>query len=256
MPEVSKLLKRLTFKYVIMETKKNKNADVSRKSIFYLQIGLILVLFLVWLALEWKAYNQEVKAPELSELNEFSEPEVPVTIVQEPEPPKIPQEVVKEPEVIEDDEDVPETLIASSEAWNEEPVDVKDIVVVDKEEPVDDFLLVAVEEVPVFPGCEGLSSNDERVECMNGKIQKLIGRKFDTSVGSELGLSGVHRMYVNFKIQADGSVLVLGARGPHPLLEKEAIRVVKALPEMQPGKQQGKPVGVLYTLPITFRVQD
>lgn len=256
MAEVSSLLKRVIFKYVIMETKKNKNADVSRKSIFHFQIGLILVLLLVWLVLEWKAYNQEVATPDLKGLYEFSEPDVPVTMVKESEPLKIPQEVEQEPEVIDDDMDVPETLIASTENWDNEPVDVEDVVVVDKEEPVEDFLLLAVEEVPVFPGCEGLASNDERISCMNGKIQKVIGRKFDTSVGAELGLSGVHRIFVNFKIQADGTVQVLGARGPHPILEKEAIRVVKALPDMQPGKQQGKPVGVLYSLPITFRVQD
>lgn len=254
--EVSCLLRRLTFKYVIMETKKNKNADVSRKSILYFQIGLILILLIVWQALEWKAYNQEFNDPDYSDPFEISEVDVPITVVKEFEVPEIPKEIVKEPEVIDDNKDIKETLIASTESWEEKPVDVKDIIVVDTEEPVDDYLIMAVEEVPVFPGCEGLGTNDERLKCMNGKIQKLVGRTFDTSIGVDLGLTGVHKIYVNFKIQPDGTIKVLGARGPHPLLENEAIRVVKALPEMQPGRQQGRPVGVLYTLPITFRIQN
>lgn len=237
-----------------METKKNKKADVSRKSVLYFQIGLILVLVLVWQALEWKAYNQEFSDLEYGDIYEIAEVDVPVTIVK-PELPEIPKEVVEVPEVIDNDIDIPETLIASTEPGEDNVVDVKDIVVVDTDE-VDDYLIIAVEEVPVFPGCEGLGSNDERIKCMSGKIQKLIGRKFDTSIGIDLGLSGVHKIYVNFKIQSDGTVNVIGARGPHPLLENEAIRVVKALPEMQPGRQQGKPVGVLYTLPISFKIQD
>ena len=37
--------------------------------------------------------------------------------------------------------------------------------------------------------------------------------------------------------------------------DKEAIRVVSAMPHWQPGKQRGKPVRVRFTLPVTFRLQ-
>ncbi|MGA9324525.1 MAG: energy transducer TonB, partial [Salegentibacter sp.] len=37
---------------------------------------------------------------------------------------------------------------------------------------------------------------------------------------------------------------------------QEAARVINSLPKMQPGKQRGKPVGVMYSLPIIFQVQD
>ncbi|HBO29337.1 MAG TPA: energy transducer TonB, partial [Leeuwenhoekiella sp.] len=47
-----------------------------------------------------------------------------------------------------------------------------------------------------------------------------------------------------------------GSRGPHPRLEQEAARVIKLLPQMTPGMQRGKAVGVLYSLPIVFQVQD
>ena len=45
------------------------------------------------------------------------------------------------------------------------------------------------------------------------------------------------------------------ARAPHPVLEKEAVKLIQKLPRMTPGKQRGKPVGVLYALPILFEVE-
>ncbi|WP_372653828.1 energy transducer TonB [Draconibacterium sp.] len=45
------------------------------------------------------------------------------------------------------------------------------------------------------------------------------------------------------------------ARGVDPSLDKEALRVVNALPAWKPGKQRGKPVNVSYTVPINFVLQ-
>ena len=53
-----------------------------------------------------------------------------------------------------------------------------------------------------------------------------------------------------------GNIVDIGSRGPHPRLEQEAARVIKLLPQMTPGMQRGKAVGVLYSLPIVFQVQD
>ena len=63
-------------------------------------------------------------------------------------------------------------------------------------------------------------------------------------------------IYVRFKIDQKGNIVDIGSRGPHPRLESEAERVIKLLPQMTPGKQRGKAVGVLYSLPIVFQVQD
>ena len=45
-------------------------------------------------------------------------------------------------------------------------------------------------------------------------------------------------------------------RGRHPALDKEALRVVKSMPKWQPGRNNGQPVKVTYTLPVTFRLQQ
>ena len=119
-----------------------------------------------------------------------------------------------------------------------------------------DVPFAVIEEVPVFPGCEGLTSNEERKTCMSDGITDFVNKNFDTSLGKQLGLKGVNRIYVQFRIQKDGNVELMGARAPHPALQEEAKRVVGNLPKMTPGKQKGKEVGVLYSLPIVLNVSE
>ena len=159
-------------------------------------------------------------------------------------------------EIVEDEEEVEETVIQSTETNQEEIVEVQEVEVVEEVEEIADVPFMLIEDVPIFPGCEGLKNNNERKACMSEKVQEFVSRRFNTELGSELGLSGINKIYVQFRIEKNGSITVLGVRGPHPRLEAEAKSVVEKLPKMQPGKQRGKPVGVLYSLPITFRVQD
>ena len=58
-----------------------------------------------------------------------------------------------------------------------------------------------------------------------------------------------------FKIDKNGNITNVQARAPHNRLRDEAIRVIKLLPKMIPGKQRGRPVGVKYSLPIAFKVE-
>ena len=63
------------------------------------------------------------------------------------------------------------------------------------------------------------------------------------------------RVIVSFIIEKDGSVSnVELISGVDPLLDAEALRVVKAMPSWNPGKINGKPVRTQYALPITFRL--
>jgi bla regulator protein blaR1 len=110
-----------------------------------------------------------------------------------------------------------------------------------------------IDQVPVYPGCE--NAEDQKA-CMIQKITKYVGANFDTSITKELDLKkGKKRVYVQFKIDKTGAIVDIKARGPHKDLEVEALRVVSSLPPMQPGKQNGKAVGVKYTLPITLVVE-
>jgi protein TonB len=110
--------------------------------------------------------------------------------------------------------------------------------------------------VPVFPGCEKKKGNEGKKKCMSEKIAKFVNKKFNTDLAGDLGLSGRQRISVFFKIDKSGNIVGVGARAPHPGLEKEAKRVISLLPRMQPGRQRGKSVTVPYSLPILFQVQD
>ncbi|MBJ6367756.1 M56 family metallopeptidase [Snuella sedimenti] len=113
-----------------------------------------------------------------------------------------------------------------------------------------------VDQAPVFPGCEALASNTEKRNCMSGKIQEYLARNFNADIANTLGLTGRQRINVIFKIDTKGDVIGIRSRAPHPDLEAEAIRVIKSLPKITPGKQRGQNVIVPYTLPIIFQVQD
>ncbi len=240
-----------------MKPKKNPKADLSRRSVLFFQIGMIVMLFITWQAIEWKTYDREALDTGMVDMDDFEEEDVPITEMQNtpPPPPPPPPPAPEVIEVVEDEEEVEETIIESTET-TDEPIEVEEVEVVEEEEEIGDVPFAVIEDVPIFPGCENLRNNEERKNCMSEKISAFVNRRFDTSLGSDLGLSGINRIYVQFRIETDGSVTVLGARAPHPRLQQEAERVVNMLPKMQPGKQRGKAVGVLYSLPITFRVQD
>jgi len=114
-----------------------------------------------------------------------------------------------------------------------------------------------IEKVPVYPGCENIMDNREQGRCLSKKIQLFVAENFNIKLAENLGLSpGKKRIFVMFMISSKGKITHVKTRGPHKVLEKEAERVIKSLPKMQPGEQQGKAVGVKYSLPITFIVED
>lgn len=109
----------------------------------------------------------------------------------------------------------------------------------------------AVDEVPVFPGCE--DAEDKRA-CFNEKIQEHIRKNFHyPEAAQEQGIQG--RVSTIFRIDPKGNIVDIKMRGPHELLEKETERILAKLPQMKPGKQNGEPVIVPFSIPITFRLE-
>lgn len=240
-----------------MEPKKNPKADVGRKSLLFFQIGMILMLLLAWQAIEWKSYDKSTSDFGKLDVGDELIEEIPVTQQLTPPPPPPPPPPAPEViDVIEDEEDVEETIIESTETHQDEKiVEVKEIKEEVVEEEIADVPFAVIENVPVYPGCENERGNDAKKRCMSEKVAAFINKKFDTDLAGDLGLAGRQRISVQFKIDKNGKVIDVRARAPHPRLETEAVRVVQSLPDMTPGKQRGKPVGVLYSLPIVFDIQ-
>lgn len=239
-----------------MEIKKNPKSNLENYSKIFMQLGLVLALLIVYLAIEKKTYDRVIDDLGPVVLNiEDDEQVVEIEQVKPPEPKTPPPPTPDKIEVVEDEEEIEETVIESTETDEDEAIEVEEIIEVEEEEEViEDVPFAIIEDVPVYPGCKG--SKAKLKQCLQDKITKHVNRKFNSELASDLGLSpGVKRIFVMFKIDKTGNITGIMARAPHKKLQEEAIRVIKLLPKMKPGKQRGRPVGVKYSLPIAFKVE-
>lgn len=110
-------------------------------------------------------------------------------------------------------------------------------------QPIDFDVATIVEDMPQFKGgvnqlCLYLNNN-------------LVYPK----AALRMGISGT--VYVNFTVAKDGSLENVNViKEVDPLLDREAVRVVKSMPNWIPGKQKGKAVKVSYNLPVSFKLAD
>lgn len=115
--------------------------------------------------------------------------------------------------------------------------------IVDITPAVPDKPFVTVEQMPQYPGGE-----DE----MKRFIANTLRYPHDAI---EMGLKG--RVTVRFVVTATGEIAdVEILRGIGASCDREALRVVKAMPKWIPGKQNGRNVPVYFTLPITYTLRD
>ena len=234
-----------------MEPKKNPKADINRNSGLYFAIGLAFTMFVIWRALEWKKYDEVVNYDIALNVEDQLDEEVPLTEQLKTPPPPPPPAAPEVIEVVEDEEEVEETVIESTETSQEEEViEIEEVEVEEIDEDIS-VPFAVIEDVPVFPGCEGAS---DKKACFQEQMQKHIRKHFRyPEIAQEMGVQG--RVNVMFVIQKDGSIGGIKMRGPDKNLEAEALRIIELLPDMTPGKQRGRPVKVPFSIPITFRLQ-
>ncbi|SIR10003.1 energy transducer TonB [Maribacter ulvicola] len=234
-----------------MRPKKNPQKDLNKKSGMFFVIGLLLVLGMVYTALEWKTfdpiYNIDVAMNDIDPSIEEEAPIFQLEVTPPPKPPVLPTEI----EIIEDDDPFEETEIIAIEVTPDtEVVDPTDFEVIEEPEEVK-VNWITIEEVPVFPGCE--NEKDKRA-CFNDMMQKHIRKNFRyPEIAQEMNIQG--RVNTTFMINNDGTIGTIKKRGPHDVLEKEAARILSKLPKMTPGKQRGSAVKVSFAIPITFKLQ-
>jgi len=243
-----------------MEIKKYPHATLENYSKILVQLGLVLSLFIVYEFMNMKTYPKSIKGL-TGDIVDIDDTEETIDIkkievkVKPATKTVIPDKILK----VEDKIDVEETIIESTETDESEAIMIdpnKQIKSVEEEETiVEDVPFMIIENVPVFPGCKG--NNAELRACFSSQMSKFVSKNFDSELASDIGLSSgsIQRIFVMFKIDKDGNITNIQARAPHKKLKEEAIRVIKLLPKMTPGKQRGRAVGVRYGLPIVFRVE-
>ena len=213
-----------------MIPKKDPKISLENKKGMFFQIGLAVTLIAVLISFEWKSYDKSNY--NLGELNldDMEEEIIPITRqeVKPPPPPPPPPEII---EIVEDEVEI------ENEVEIEE-TDTDEDEIVEIEEDDEEFFMV-VENMPEFPGGDlGLMKF----------IQKNVRYP---AIAKEYNITG--KVYVSFIVDKQGSVTnVKIVRGVDKNLDAEALRVVSLLPKYKPGKQRGKAVRVMFTIPINF----
>ena len=229
-----------------MEIKKTPKADLENKKSTWLLVGYVIVLAFMFIAFEWTKRDIKIDTSQAITDLVFEEEIIPITEQPEqaaPPPPPASPPIAETLTIVEDDADVEETTIATSEETNQ-AVEIKYVpVAVEEEEPEEQTIFEVVEQMPEFPNGG-----------MAGLMQYLSKNIKYPTIAQENGTQG--RVTVQFVVNRDGSIVDAKVlRGVDPYLDKEAIRVISSMPKWKPGMQRGKAVRVKYTVPVMFRLQ-
>lgn len=224
-----------------MDLKKNPKADLEKKRLLFLQIGLLVALGAVLLAFEWKTYDKTLINLGQLQVDDTPEEMIPITKPEEipPPPPPPPPPVLN---IVEDDVEI-ENEIEIEETEVDDDTEIQVVEIEEAEEEIDEpEIFMIVEQMPEFPGGEA---------ALHGYLQKNI--KYPP-VARENGISGT--VYVNFVVTETGAITDIKIlRGIGGGCDEEAVRVIKAMPSWKPGKQRGKAVKVSFNCPINFKLR-
>ena len=237
-----------------MEANKTVNEELRGQKSTNILIGYVLALAAMFVAFEYT--QREVKVVEEEKIYDFRMEEDMIPITQQQEmvapPPAAAPTVMEFINEVEDDTELPEEEIETTEEMNQAITAVvgtgapSAAVVTGPVGPVveaddDDRVYEMVEENPEFPGG------------MEAYVKWLSEHLKYPSICQEQGVQG--RVMVGFVVNKDGSITdVKAVRSPDKHLSEEAERVLKMMPKWKPGRQNNKTVRARYVAPVMFRL--
>lgn len=245
------------------------------KAMIYTLLGALLLVIGTIATVKVQEFIAERQIADAAEQEEVivemnnEEPEEPEQQkLEQPKPEVLPEEVlntvkVTELRIVEDDkvkkedeiktqDELKETETAFGQKDNDKGTEdrnvtrtLKEEVVVEKKTPVEEKkeeIFKSVEQMPTFPGGDAA-------------LMKYLSSHINyPAMAQENGVQG--RVVVQFVVTKTGKVgEVKVVRSVDKDLDREAVRVCKSLPNFVPGRQNGQPVNVWYTLPVTFKLQ-
>ena len=229
-----------------MEIKKSEKANLENKKLLFIEIGLIISLLIVYIALEWT--SKETNTAVLEDNTEvLIEEEIISTNMETPPPPppapKIPV-LSDQIDIVDDEIELEDDMFMNLEDDSSLGVEIMDYVEVQEEVVEEEAIpFQLVEEKPSFQGGDA-----------NQFSKWVNSRLVYPEIAKENGVQG--RVTLQFTVEKDGSVTkVRVLRGVDPSLDKEAVRVVSMSPKWKPGKQRDRAVPVTYTFPVIFQLR-
>ncbi|MBO4282605.1 MAG: energy transducer TonB [Bacteroidales bacterium] len=228
-----------------MEPKKSVKADLEwRKPVFF-EIGLCVALALTLMAFEFIGPREKAGEVFQTQAVIVDDEMVIQTKREEVTPPPPPAAPMTSTviEIVENNIDIDNDADFDSEFDENEATDTYEVDEVGGEEVVEEEIYVVVEEEASFPGGEEA-------------LYDFLGKNMVyPSQARAAGIEGV--VLVEFVVEPSGKVTnVRAKRKVSPLLDEEAVRVVKMLPPFSPGKQRGKAVRSYFHLPVSFSLYD
>src|SRR5690606_27425558 len=222
-----------------MELNKSNEANLERKRITLIIIGILFSTALVLVAFEWRTYDTTVSSLGELDIDLIEEEIIPIS-QQQPPPPPPPPAPTTVIEIVEDDKEIEIELdIQDMEVDEDTEIEFIEEVV---EDVVEEQIFTIVEEMPSFPGGEP------------AMMKYLANNIKYPAIAKDANIQGT--AYVTFVVNEKGEVRdVKVLRSIGGGTDEEAIRVVESMPKWKPGKQRGKAVKVQYNLPIRFTLR-
>jgi len=228
-----------------METKKSNKVNLEKNKGTSLLIGMIMVLSLILVAFEWTTdENTRNDTQTVSEI-QFEDEMMQITRRDEPKPEPKPETppVAEVLDIVDDDVVIEDDFDFDMEADDNSEYDFTSMMGDDEEDIEEQEIFYIVEDMPTFRG----GNMSEFWKFAMGEIRY-------PEVAAENGVSGT--VYMQFTVSKTGDVTeVKVVKGVHPDLDEEAIRVIKNSPKWEPGKQRGRKVPVIMSLPMKFILQ-
>lgn len=236
-----------------MELRKTKKADVEQYRMMAFLIGVVVAMSLLFVALEFSysivaddmgddaddAFVEELEiqpvmpVQNMVALKEKSKEAQSDNIVAAEENTAVSEEIAKDPSAGGDDEDA-----GKEEVQDKTPETVLSPIAVDKDNPLNFHVM---EELPQFPG--------GAVEMMKWLTKNLIYPE------SAQRRKKQGRVVVQFDINTNGKVSDIKViKSVDPQLDREALRVIRMMPDWKPGVQNDKPCRTRVVIPVWFRL--
>ena len=226
-----------------MELKKNPKSDLEGWKSMFFQIGLILSLGVILVT--FNVTQKKSTVDEFGRLDDVEFEEEDIQVTRQDKPPEVkpppPQQTVEVLQIVDDETEIEDEMeVEDAEADQDTEIEV--VVIEDDDEEEEEQIFFIVETMPEFPGGD------------LGLRKYIANHVKYPNIARENGIEG--KVYIRFCVTSTGKVEKVSlARGVDPILDKEAIRVVKSLPKWKPGEQRGKKVNVWYTVPINYQLQ-
>lgn len=222
-----------------MEIKKSPKANLEKYKLMFLAISLIISLGALVSAFQYQSSSQGANFGLDKNIEEEEMMEITRQDIQEPEP-ETPQEQEQQQtieiiEIVDNSENISEDTEFDFEFDEDDEIDI------DMMEEPEDKIFIYVKNMPEFPG----GKTALRRWVANNVVYPAVAR--------ENGIEGT--VFLRFEVTKTGKIgRVELQKGVDPLLDDEAMSVIKKLPRFKPGEQNGKKVNVWYSIPVTFRL--